>query len=108
MCAASGGGAPAVLSHASQEPITVHAVDVLHREERLAIVTLARTDHLDHVLVLHERVQQRLAFEHPSGFFVEQEVGQQPLDDHSPLLRRRVCQARKVNLRGSTHGQSRL
>ena len=71
------------LTQTAQEPVAVDAVDVLHRQVRLALVVLARVEHLDDVLVRHRDVQARLALEHRSALDVGDEVREQSLDDEA-------------------------
>ena len=80
----------ALLPEAAEQAIAVDAVDVLHREVRLAAVVFARVEDGDDVLVRHRRVEPRLALEHRPALGVGREVREQALDDE-PLgeVRRR-------------------
>ena len=99
--------APLLLQPAEQ-PIAIDAVDVLHREVRLALLVHPRAEHRHDVLVGHRGVEGGLALEHRPPLRVADEVGEEALHDESLRLLAHVDRAREVHLRRPADGEARL
>jgi len=102
----------AVADEAAQQAVEVAPVDELHRQPWFVGVH-ARAVDLDHVLVVHGRMQRRLPLEHRAALGIRHEVRQEALDDEAQWLTGRagslrVDRPRDVDLCRSTHGEPRV
>ena len=102
------GQGPAVEAKTPQQAEQVDPLDPFHCKVGLPVLTRAGAEDRDDVLVMHRRMEPRLALEHGPSVRIGQEIGQESLDDQPFRLDARVHRAREVHLGRAAHGHARF